>query len=850
MAEDTRDSFWDRRQIAELLAREAAYRERLAREHALSEKLRACSEALQRILHNRPPNEGNLIDTLHAIALLAGQTLEVERTSVWTADVAGENLCCRLLLVNGVEEPCEHLVLPFADSVRYREALSRDAPVAVGDALDDPRTLELRDYLLENRIGALLDISVVARSEPIGVVCLEHIGGPRTWRSAEIAFASHLGALVALGIEAERRVRAEYQAREVEARYRHLVESLPVVVYSMDPDRKRLRYLSPRVTDLSSFSAEEWMRMGAEGWMSRIVEEDRPRVLNRHGRGQLDGSSDELIYRVRLEDRGVRWIRDTSKLIRDAHGDPMAVQGILADITAQKEAELAREEGERRARTLIRNMAMVAVRIDAMGRVAEINPYFTKITGYEASEIVGRDWLDLVASREEAERLRRSFEAALRVGSISARAEFAIRTKSGKPRRLLWTRTVLKDLTARTNGLIILGMDLTDHLRLQAEVTQRAKVETLGQLASAVAHDFNNLLTVILNQSSLLSRMAKGERAQRAGASLDAALAQATELTHSLLVYSRKQPEQRVLTDVDELLHELGPLIRATASKQLRVSLDLRAESSRVWMDPTRLRQVVLNLVSCASQAAEGSGSSIRVSTHLEFVEQERAQPKRAEQGEYVVIKVEDDGQGMDPATTEKMFEPFFATEDAGRGMGLGLAICQSIVGEVGGFIGVESEPNQGTRISIYLPRKTAGAFVGRRAPLTSDVVRAPRVLLVFGEDLDRALATGAREAGYAVALAGNAKDALQRLTDAPHDVLVIDTKLTRERAALPRSAKALNPQLVAIAVVAHGQDRADEAAREDGYDLVIEAPLTGQELIAALDEALRMERAPRTSSA
>src|SRR6185312_16402838 len=107
---------------------------------------------------------------------------------------------------------------------------------------------------------------------------------------------------------------------------------------------------------------------------------------------------------------------------------------------------------------------------------------------------------------------------------------------------------------------------------------------------------------------------------------------------------------------------------------------------------------------------------------------------------------------------------------------GLGLAICQSIVTEVGGFIEVRSEPGTGTCVSILLPRKDAASPHGtRRVPLSSEVVRAPRVLLVFGPDLDRELAVSVREAGYAVALAGNSKEARQHLANAAQDVLVVD---------------------------------------------------------------------------
>src|SRR3954469_25583625 len=107
MPDETRDSYWSQRRLSEVEAREASYRAHLAHEHELNEKLRACSEALQRVLHERPPSESNLLETLHAIALLTSQTLDVARASVWQVDPGGDTLRCRMLLVDGVQEPSD-----------------------------------------------------------------------------------------------------------------------------------------------------------------------------------------------------------------------------------------------------------------------------------------------------------------------------------------------------------------------------------------------------------------------------------------------------------------------------------------------------------------------------------------------------------------------------------------------------------------------------------------------------------------------------------------------------------------------------------------------------------------------
>jgi PAS domain S-box-containing protein len=795
--------------VTELAGREAYYRQRLGEQHRLNERLRACSEALRRVLRERPPRENNLLDTLHAAALLTGRSLDIGRTSVWLMDKEHAHLRCRVLLMDGIEQPCDELVLPAVDCPNYLRALTQDDPLAVADTLNDPRTTELLDYLRSHDVGALLDIAVLAQGELLGVVCLEHVGGVREWWPPEIAFASHLGSLVALGVEAERRTRAEFAAREAEARYRHLVESLPVTVYSMDVEKQRLRYVSPQVSQLGGITVEQALAMGPEVWFRRIVDDDRHLVLDRFRKDQPHSFPDELVYRVNLGGPQVRWIRDTCSLVRDADGNPMVLQGIIAEITAQREAELAHEENERRARTLVQNMALVALRIDTHGCIADVNPCFCEVLGYAPDEVLGKSWYDFLASKDDAARLRTSYQAALRVGSIVPRAEYAVRTKSGEVRRFSWTRTVVKDTAGKSEGLVTFGMDLTDRLRLEAELLQQAKVESLGHLASAVAHDFNNLLTVILNQTAMLARMAPDGKAERITASLDQALSQATELTQSLLVYSRKNPEQKELTDVDELLRELHPLLQAMAGHALRVVENLRAEGGLVWIDRMRLRQVVLNLVGNAAQATQTTGTNIRVGTHLAFVDGAWAHRKRGihahgsatdqtEGGECVVITVEDDGCGMDPATLTKIFEPFFTTKNEGHGTGLGLAICQSIVQEAGGFIEVSSEVGRGTSVAIYFARRAADALpVSEGAP--SGVVRPPRVLFLLDHSAPAAWARATREAGYTVLIAQDPKDGIDKLSDGPVELLVLDSLLGPPVIALAHTARVVHPGIHVI---------------------------------------------------
>ncbi len=818
------------------MEREAQYRARLVQLHELDENLRLCSNVIDQALRDRPPSQRNLSETLATIASVISQRLDVERTSVWWFHPESQTMRCRVLFEQGIERACRS-VLSYESAPAYIDALRSAPPVVVNDVHDDPLVRGLRGYLEENGIGAMLDIAVHSRGEFAGVVCLEHVGGPRIWRPAEVIFASHLGTAVTLSVETERRVRAECATEEAMARHRHLVESLPVVVYSTDPKLERILYVSPQIQTLTGQSADAWMRMGAAAWLQQIVEEDRHLVEDRARKDLGHRFPDELVYRIRLNsDDSVRWVRDRCDLVRDAQGNPLALQGLICDITAQREAELSRAEIERRAQSLLQNLDMIAVAVDVRGRITEVNPHFSETMGYEDHEVLGRSWYDFIATPEELERVKSSFEIAMRTGELEPRLEYAVRTRGGSLRRMLWTQTPTRETDGSTSGAITLGMDLTDRLRIESELWQQGKVQSLGFLAASVAHDFNNLLTIIINQVTMLSRLATGERAERAKVSLEAALSQATRLTQSLLVYARKTPEAKQLTDVDELLQELAPLIHAMTGKQVKLSLSLHASPYHVWIDRTHLRQLVLNLVGNSANATRGHGSSIRIRTHVEFVDEDKAALHHVgEGGEFIVLTIEDDGRGMDQDTMDKMFEPFFTTRDQGQGTGLGLAMCQSVVEVAGGFIEVDSEVGRGTSLRVYLPRRSSIPSSMRPPPL-SGVTRPPRVMLIVDSSLQHELASAVRDGGYSTVVAHSAQEVEESLQQGRVDLVVITYGMKAGKEIVAR-ARAEQPQLRVIVLVPSFLRDPDLSC-----DMRLHLPLTGKDLVQGIDTVLQRD--------
>ncbi|HVZ34410.1 MAG TPA: PAS domain S-box protein, partial [Polyangiaceae bacterium] len=458
----------------------------------LSESLRAYTTELLDLLRKRLPYPLDLTYTLKEVARISGRALRVARTSVWLFEDGGERLVCKVLLSGGEEQPTDRVALPTSASPAYFRAIGRVGVVAVEDVLDDPRTVGLEAYVRAHDIRALLDISIAIPGEVLGVVCHEHTGGRRGWRAEEIDFARHVGDLIALALEAERRQGAEARARGSEAKYRYLVESLPVTVYSFHPFSQKVEYLSPQIRELGAFDADKLLARGVSAWIELIAPEDRALVLARLAPGGVDRVPSEIQYRITPQNGSVRYIRDQCRVVRNHAGEPIAIQGVLTDITEQRRAEARSAELERRFRSLLEGVDLIALVLDCDGRAEFVNRCFERVTGYDAEQVLGADCFALLIPPDDADSIRKRFLRDIRRKIVPPRFESEIKTRSGEHRRVLWTNTLLRNEDGKPEGTCSLGLDITDRVRFESELLQRTKLESMGQLAAGMAHDFNN----------------------------------------------------------------------------------------------------------------------------------------------------------------------------------------------------------------------------------------------------------------------------------------------------------------------------------------------------------------------
>jgi PAS domain S-box-containing protein len=812
------------RELGEIREREAAYRLWLTTSAERTERLHDYSLELLKILGSRPPTHHDLVHTLTATARISSRALEVTRTSLWLLNEKKAQLECRVLVVGEQVQPTERIVLPILAGDAYVKALRENGVVAVEDVHRDPRTRGLEAYCELHGVTALLDISVHVAGELAGVVCHEHTAGPRAWHPAEIDFATHVGNLFALALEVERRHAAEAKAENAEARYRYLVESLPVTVYSFDPYTQSMQYLSPQFREFGWLEADELLARGMSAWLGAVDEADRPLVQARFAPHSVNSLPAEIEYRVHLPAAGERYVRDRCRVVRNHAGDPVAIQGVLTDITEQRKTQVRAAEFERRLSSLLQHVELIAGVLDAEGKVEFVNACFERTTGYEAAQVLGQDGIGLLAAAGDAARLQAVYQQLLRSGSLLDRVETDLVCRNGERRRVVWASVRLYADDGTVGGACLLGVDITERVRREEALAQQTKLESLGQLAAGIAHDFNNLLTIVGGQVEILAALQTDTVSQSAVTMLRDAWRHATELTRSLLVYARREVVRPVEVDVDGIVAEMMPLLSAMAQGEIRVTTALQSRFVRVLIDPAQLRQLLINLVSNALDATRHYGDSVHVTTAVEFLAQglvgERRDPRA---GRYVVLCVSDDGRGMDARTLARVFEPFFTTKAPGRGTGLGVPICQSITEDAGGFMRVQSELDKGTTIRVYLPVVSGAEPMRLNLEPSSRVIsNEPRVLVVAQDAGLRRLLVGALDkVAPHVWAVDSMTEALRVAAREPFDLLVADGNLPDGSGrTLAQMLRAARPHTRVLLV-------ADAPVSSSEFDGVLHKPVT-----------------------
>ncbi|MFA5263510.1 MAG: PAS domain S-box protein [Opitutaceae bacterium] len=463
--------------------------------------------------------------------------------------------------------------------------------------------------------------------------------------------------------------------------------------------------------------------------------------------------------------QGWRWLSWEETAFFDEEGKPNLYRAIGRDVTKQRQAE----EHAYKLTSAVEQSPVSTLIADLHGHVHYVNPKFTAVTGYSLEEIMDQN-LPLLREGHESEESYSAFLDTIRAGR-EWRGEVRTRKKDGGT---LWETiqvSPIRNPVGEITHLLCLREDVSERKRLEEQLRQSQKMESLGTLAGGIAHDFNNMLAIIngYTEVCLARTMANpgDDTLRRYLREVHSAAQRAVGLVQRILTFSRKTEVRIAPIALNKLVRELGALLAETFPRTITFDYDLEENIPMLLADQNQLQQVIMNLCVNARDAMAKGGGRLTLTTRI--VKGSQLARLGADSSlVYVCLRVTDTGSGMTPQVRARIFEPFFTTKQEAGGTGLGLAVVYGIILNHRGLLEVESTPEQGSSFSAYLP--SSGLDTAPQAAQTprtfGELPQGTESVLVVEDELSlRTLLCSVLEpCGYHVQMAQDGRAAVQVL--------------------------------------------------------------------------------------
>jgi PAS domain S-box-containing protein len=533
------------------------------------------------------------------------------------------------------------------------------------------------------------------------------------------------------------------------------------------------------------------------------------------------------------------------------------LEQLVEERTRKLEAELAErkatEEALRKSEILnsiIINYSPIPIySLDIYGNVMSWNKAAEEVFGWKEAEVLGKRLPFVQEDKlDEFNNLRNL----IMKGTIVSGKELVRMRKDGTPIIISLSAATINDADSKVAGIMAAAIDITgqkaneiEREKLQTQLLQSQKMESIGRLAGGVAHDFNNMLGVILGYAEIAMNQVPPDQPLYSELNeIYKAAERSASLTQQLLAFARKQTINPRALNPNEAVAGILKMLKRLIGEDINLKWLPANEIWPVLVDPNQVGQILANLCVNARDAINGVGN-ITIETHNVILDDSYCS-KHAEviAGHFVLLAVSDDGCGMDKETQDKLFEPFFTTKKMGEGTGLGLATVYGIVKQNNGFINVYSEPGKGTSFKIYLPRYPGEAEESKQVQ-SSEIPLSKGETLIIVEDEEAILQMGKmmlEQLGYKVLAASTPEEAIHLAKEHGPGIQLLITDLIMpemDGKELSKEIRNLYPEIETLYMSGYTSNMIAHKGVLDAGVNFISKPFTIKDLAIKVREAL-----------
>ncbi|MEW6061038.1 MAG: PAS domain S-box protein [Bacteroidota bacterium] len=634
----------------------------------------------------------------------------------------------------------------------------------------------------------------------------------------------------------------EMALRESEERYRLVIENAVENIFTTDA-QGYFQYANAAALKSSGYSVTELQKLR---YNDLILPEHRKRVSYTYFRQFL---SRQLVsyteYPFRTKGGEIKWYAQNARLIEE-NGTITGFHFIARDITEKKFAEEKLQRAERRYREFFENDLTGDYISAPDGRLLDCNPAFLNIFGFKSKEEAFQTNMSALYSSPQE---RQKFVEQVRKERAIVYKESTARHFDGSPVYIIENALGIFDENEELKEIRGYIFDDTRRKRLEQQLFQTQKMESIGTLAGGIAHDFNNILAIILGHTNIMSR-AKilDERLNASLETITKATQRGAALVKQILTFARKSDSVVESVRINDIIKEIVSFATETFPKTINFHLDIDRQLKTINGDYTQIHQVILNLVVNARDAMP-NGGTITIATTTVAKNEIPTTFSDEMEDEYIRVSVQDTGTGMDEATKSRIFEPFFTTKEKGKGTGLGLAVVYGVVKSHKGHLTVDSTVGVGTTFHLYFPVPRMVLDFDGETPTTLETVPggSETILIVEDEEMLRELLKQILESnGYTVFSTGDVDEALSLYTERHHQIALVISDIglpKRSGFELLLQLKQVNPSIRLIFTSGFLEPQLRSKMLNEGVQHFIEKPYDIKKVTQTVRAALDQEK-------